>query len=106
MTSARVVLVTAPDMTTAERLGERLVEERLAACANIVSGIVSIYRWDDRVQRDEEVLIVLKTEQERVEALRERVVTLHPYDVPEVVVLPITGGHVPYLEWLTRSTTR
>jgi len=106
MTSARVVLVTAPDMTTAERLGERLVEERLAACANIVAGIVSIYRWDDRVQRDEEVLIVLKTEQERVEALRERVVTLHPYDVPEVVVLPITGGHVPYLEWLTRSTTR
>ncbi|NLG63418.1 MAG: divalent-cation tolerance protein CutA, partial [Candidatus Cloacimonetes bacterium] len=97
---------TAPDMTTAERLGERLVEERLAACANIVPGIVSIYRWDDRVQRDEEVLIVLKTEQERVEALRERVVTLHPYDVPEVVVLPITGGHVPYLEWLTRSTTR
>ncbi|HEU5210682.1 MAG TPA: divalent-cation tolerance protein CutA [Longimicrobiales bacterium] len=106
MTSARVVLVTAPDMNTAETLAERLVDERLAACANIVPGIVSIYRWDEQVQRDDEVLIVLKTEQERVEALRERVVTLHPYDVPEVVVLPITEGHVPYLEWLTRSTTR
>ncbi len=106
MTSARVVLVTAPDMDTAERLAERLVDERLAACANLVPGVVSIYRWDEQVQRDDEVLIVLKTEQEQVDGLRERVVTLHPYDVPEVVVLPITDGHAPYLEWLTRSTTR
>lgn len=106
MTSARVVLVTAPDMDTAERLAARLVEERLAACANIVPGIVSIYRWDEQVQRDDEVLIVLKTEQGRVEEVRERVVTLHPYDVPEVVVLPVSEGHAPYLEWLTRSTTR
>ncbi len=106
MTSARVVLVTVPDMETAERLTERLVDERLAACGNIVPGVVSIYRWDDQVQRDDEVLIVLKTEQAQVEALRERVVTLHPYDVPEVVVLPIVGGHAPYLEWVTRSTAR
>jgi len=106
MTSACVVLVTAPDMVTAERLAERLVDERLAACANIVPGIVSIYRWDEQVQRDDEILIVLKTEQARIEEVCERVVTLHPYDVPEVVVLPITDGHAPYLEWLTRSTTR
>lgn len=106
MTSARVVLVTAPDMVTAERLAERLVDERLAACANIIPGIVSIYRWDEQVQRDDEILIVLKTEQARIEEVRERVVTLHPYDVPEVVVLPIMDGHAPYLEWLTRSTTR
>ena len=106
MTDARVVLVTVPDMDTAERLGEKLVEERLAACANLVPGIVSIYRWDEQVQRDDEILVVLKTEQSSVAALRERVVTLHPYDVPEVVELPISGGHAPYLEWLARSTAR
>lgn len=106
MTSARVVLVTTPDAATAERIAQALVDERLAACGNIVSGIVSIYRWDEQVQHDEEALLVLKTEQASIDALRARVVALHPYDVPEVVVLPILGGHVPYLEWIARSTTR
>jgi periplasmic divalent cation tolerance protein len=106
MTSARVVLVTTPEIDTAERIVQALVEERLAACGNIVPGVVSIYRWDEQVQRDDEVLLVLKTEQGQVEALRERVVMLHPYDVPEVVVLPVLGGHAPYLEWVARSTTR
>jgi periplasmic divalent cation tolerance protein len=105
-TDACVVLVTAPDMAVAARITRALVEERLAACGNIVPRIVSIYQWDDDVRQDDEVLVVLKTERERVEALRERVVALHPYDVPEVLVLPILGGHAPYLEWVARSTKR
>lgn len=104
--NACVVLVTTPDMPVAERITRTLVEERLAACGNIVPRIVSIYRWDDAVQQDDEVLVILKTAGERVAALRERVLALHPYDVPEVVVLPILGGHAAYLEWVTRSTER
>ena len=99
-----VILVTAPDEAVAERITRTLVEERLAACGNIVPRIRSIYRWDDAVQQDDEVLVILKTERARVELLRERVVALHPYDVPEVLVLPILGGHAPYLEWVARST--
>lgn len=104
--TARVVLVTTPDAETAERLATALVDERLAACGSIVAGAVSIYRWDEQVQRDDEAVLILKTEQARVEALCERVVALHPYDVPEVIVLPILGGHAPYLEWIARSTAR
>ena len=99
-----VILVTAPDESVAERITRTLVEERLAACGNIVPRIRSIYRWDDAVQQDDEVLVILKTERARVEGLRERVVALHPYDLPEVLVLPILGGHAPYLEWVARST--
>ena len=103
---ACVVLVTAPDEATAERITRTVVEERLAACGNIVPRIRSIYRWDDAVQQEDEVLVILKTEGARAEALRERVVALHPYDIPEVLVLPILGGHAPYLEWVARSTGR
>lgn len=104
--TARVVLVTTPDADTAERLATVLVDERLAACGSVVPGAVSIYRWDEQIRRDDEALLILKTEQAQIDALCERVVALHPYDVPEVVVLPILGGHAPYLEWVGRSTTR
>lgn len=99
-TGIRAVLVTAPDPETADRLGRTLVEERLAACANLVPGVVSLYRWDDEVQRDEEVLLVLKCTAPGVDDLRRRVVELHPYDVPEVLALPVTEGHAPYLQWV------
>lgn len=104
MTTARVVLITTPAGDVAERIVRALVEERLAACGNVVPGVTSIYRWQDEVQRDEEALVVLKTEAARVDALRQRVVALHPYEVPEVVVVPIVDGHGPYLDWIARST--
>jgi len=99
-TDVRTVLLTAPDADVAERLGRALVEERLAACANIVPGVVSVFRWDGRVQREAEVLVIVKTTDQRVEDLRARVVELHPYQVPEVLVLPVLAGHAPYLEWV------
>ena len=99
-TGARVVLVTAPDLAVAERLVRTLVEERLAACGNIVPGVTSIYRWQGGIQRDEEVLIVLKSAAQTVPRLTARVPELHPYEVPEVVVLEIAGGHGPYLDWV------
>ena len=95
-----VVLVTAPDAETGARLARSLVEERLAACANLIPGVRSIYRWEGRVQDDAEVLLVLKTRAERVDALAARVCELHPYDVPEVVALPAVGGSRAYLDWV------
>ena len=96
----RVVLMTAPDMEVARELGRRLVEERLAACANIVPGLTSIFNWQGEVKDESEVLMVLKTTGSVVDALVERAASLHPYDVPEVLALPVVDGYRPYLEWV------
>ncbi len=94
------VLVTAPDAETGETLATAVVQERLAACVNIVPGLTSVYRWEGRVHRDAEVLLVMKTTAAGAGALRERVLELHPYEVPEVLVLPVAGGHGAYMEWV------
>jgi len=99
-----VILSTCPDTGTAERLATALVEESLAACVNVVPGLRSIYRWNDAVRSDEEVLMLIKTTAERLEAARLRLVELHPYEVPEVVALPVADGHHAYLEWVSNST--
>ena len=96
----RVALATAPDADVAERIARALVEERLVACANLVANVRSIYRWQGRVEDDSEVMLVLKTRADRIAALCERLRALHPYAVPELVVLPIDGGLEPYLEWV------
>lgn len=101
---ARVVLMTTPDRETAERLATMLVEERVAACANILPGVTSVYRWEGAVERDEEILVVLKTPVGRIDMLVDRAVELHPYDVPEVLALPVTEGHGPYVQWVREST--
>jgi len=94
------VLSTAPDAATAAQIAEALVGERLAACVNVVEGVSSIYRWKGAVQRDREVLMVVKTTSDAVERLRSRLVELHPYEVPEVLALTVADGHLPYLEWV------
>lgn len=104
MTSqARVVLVTTPDEASAESLVRSLVEEGVVACGNIVSGVRSIYRWQGRVENSTEALVVFKTTAEGAARLARRVPALHPYDVPEVLVLPVEGGHRPYLDWIEES---
>lgn len=100
MTEAIVVLVTAPGPEKAAEIARALVEERLAACGNVVPGLRSIYRWEGKVQDDPEALLVLKTTRPRFEALRARVLALHPYEVPEVIALPVEAGSAPYLEWI------
>jgi periplasmic divalent cation tolerance protein len=99
-----VVLVTAPSRQVAEQLVTVAVEERLAACGNIVVGVVSIYRWEGAVQREEEVLIVFKTPAARVARLIARVQELHPYEVPEVVALPVSAVLPAYGAWVADST--
>jgi periplasmic divalent cation tolerance protein len=103
-THVRVALVTVPDAATAERLGTIVVEERLAACASIVPGVRSIYRWRGELQNDAEVLVVLKTTDTRGEDLSRRLVELHPYEVPEVLLLEVGDGHAPYLDWVREQT--
>lgn len=97
---ARVILVTAPTLAVAEGLARALVGEGLAACANLVPGIRSIYRWKGEICEDAEVLLVLKTLDAAVPALTARVVELHPYDLPEVLCLPVAGGSAAYLGWI------
>jgi|ERR1700723_3012360 len=99
MSGEIVVLVTTPD-ADAERIANILVDERLAACVNFVCHMVSIYRWQDKLCREEEVLLIIKSNRSKWEALEERIKTLHPYEVPEIIAVPIELAHKPYLEWL------
>ena len=96
----RVGFITAPDVETGTRIARALVEERLVACVNLVPGIRSIYRWEGSVQEDAEVLLVVKTRADRAGDLADRVAELHPYELPEVVLLPAVGGSLPYLDWV------
>ena len=96
----RVVMVTTPDVATARSIARTLVDERHAACGNIVPGVTSIFRWQGAVQEEAETLLLLKTSAERLGALSARVTELHPYDVPEVLALPVAYGNQPYLDWL------
>jgi len=100
-----VVLVTCPSRKIGEMLGRTLVHERLAACVNVVPNLTSIYRWEGRICREAEVLLVIKTRRIRLPVLIRRVRGLHPYTIPEIVALPLAGGSAPYLSWLRDSTT-
>jgi periplasmic divalent cation tolerance protein len=99
----RVVLCTCPP-EPADALATTLVEERLVACVNLIPGIRSIYRWEGEVTRDDEVLLIIKTRADLVERLRQRIVELHPYEIPEVVSIDVDAVHPPYLAWLREAT--
>ncbi len=99
-----LALSTAPDAATAERIARALVDERLIACANLVPGLTSIYRWQGTVQADAEVLLLMKTRRALVQRLKERLPQLHPYQVPELVVTEVTDGLAPYCAWVRGET--
>lgn len=102
---AVVLLCTVPNEEIGRSIAHAVVKERLAACVNVVPGLTSIYRWEGAVQEDREVLLVLKTRPERVERLTQSLIELHPYDVPEVLTFPSTGGHEAYLSWIRGETS-
>ena len=99
-----LALSTAPDARQAERIARALVEERLIACANLVPGLVSVYRWEGAVQAEPEVMLVMKTRRALVPRLKERLPELHSYQVPELVVAPLVDGLAPYCRWVRDST--
>ena len=100
----RVVLVTAPGEEEALKIARALVEEKLAACANIVKGVRSIYSWKGQVCDDPEVLLIVKTTEQRFGPLKRRIREVHPYEVPEIIALPVLAGGEPYLEWVRKET--
>ncbi len=98
-----VAITTAPSAEKAAEIARALVGERLAACVNLVPGVTSIYRWQGAVHEDAETVCVIKTRRDLVDRLRARLVALHPYEVPELVVLDVVDGHAPYLAWIDES---
>ena len=105
MTDAIVALSTVGNAGDAQRIGRALVERRLVACVNVVPGVTSIYAWKGSVTTDTELLLVMKTRREKLDEVRSALLELHPYEVPELIALPIEGGHGAYLEWIEDSVS-
>ncbi|MCP9456666.1 MAG: divalent-cation tolerance protein CutA [Nitrospira sp.] len=100
-----VVLVTAPNQQEADRIAEQMVQERYVACATTVPGAHSVYWWEGKVIKEEEVLLLLKTTEDRFPLLREALLKVHPYQVPEMLALSVTDGLPQYIEWVMKETS-
>lgn len=98
-----LIVSTADTLKLAEEIASALVENHEAACVNIVPGIRSVYRWEGKMTEDEEVLLLIKSVQEKFEAIRSRIRNIHTYQTPEVIALPITDGDANYLNWLRKQ---
>lgn len=100
-----LVLITAPSVEVAEQLTRQLLQERLAACVNLISNVHSLYRWQGEIQSDSEILLIVKT---RCQGFEERFIpfvkSFHPYQVPEILALPILAGNNDYLQWVMQET--
>jgi len=98
-----LILSTAPDLEEGRRLAKVLVEERLAACANLIPVAASVYRWEGKVEENPEILLLLKTERAKAGELLARLKTIHPYTCPEGIIVPLVGGLEGYLNWIGES---
>jgi periplasmic divalent cation tolerance protein len=98
-----LAISTFPDAESAAAIASQLVDERLAACANIMPGVRSIYRWEGKIEDASETTVFFKTTAERRAAFQERLKSLHPYDVPEIIFLPVKDGLPAYLDWVAQS---
>lgn len=99
-----IVLVTFPNIEQADQVSSALIEEHLAACANRIDSVSSLFRWKNKTECEPEVLVLYKTQVTRLTELTNRVRTLHSYEVPEVIALPIIGGSDEYLQWIDDET--
>ena len=95
-----IVYCTCPDRETADNLAAALVSGGLAACVNILPGVESVYRWHGEIERDREILLLIKSDAAHFGALKDTISSLHPYEVPEIIAVPVEAGHQPYLEWI------
>jgi periplasmic divalent cation tolerance protein len=100
----QLVLCTCPDAALADRIARTLVEEQLAACVSRLDGVRSVYRWQGQVEHADEVLLLIKSTHERFAALCERVVALHPYELPELIAVDVSAGLQRYLDWVEASS--
>ena len=104
MTDAIVVLCTCPDQTSADLISELLLKQQLAACITQLPGVTSIYRWQGKVERATEIQLIIKSRQPHFATLQDCIVAHHPYDVPELLALPVNTGLPAYLDWLREET--
>ncbi|HDN9019397.1 TPA: divalent-cation tolerance protein CutA [Aeromonas salmonicida] len=105
MTDAILVLCTCPDEARADLISEQLLNQRLAACINQLPGLTSVYRWQGQIERAREIQLIIKSRASLFELLRQCILSHHPYEVPEILALPTSQGHQPYLDWLTQETS-
>jgi periplasmic divalent cation tolerance protein len=98
-----LALSTFPDQETAREISNELVTKKLAACANILPGVESIYRWKDKIESGNETLVLFKLSEDRQSAFQEKLRSLHPYEVPEIIFVPISSGLAEYLRWVTEN---
>jgi periplasmic divalent cation tolerance protein len=106
MTDFQVVLCNCPDIFLAEQLAQHLVEEKLAACVNIIPNVQSFYLWENKLVKDQEITLLIKTTSDCFNELEKAIKKLHTYQTPEIIALPIINGHQPYLNWLTENTRK
>lgn len=99
-----IVYCTVPNDFSANLIANTLVEENLAACVNIIDNVTSIYRWEGQIQTDKELLLIIKTQKVRFEALKNKILSLHEYTVPEIIAVPVELGHDDYQQWIIRET--
>lgn len=99
-----LILSNTNDIKNAEIIANTLVEEKLAACVNIIPKIKSIYSWENKIVKDEEYLMLIKTKQALFEQVKEKITLLHPYEVPEIISIVINNGNNNYLEWIINNT--
>lgn len=105
MTDAIVVLCTCPDDRCARELAQTLLNEKLAACVNLIPQVTSLYYWQGQLEESQEVQLVIKSRRTLFGILQQRITMLHPYDVPEILALPVMSGNTAYLQWLQEQTT-
>ena len=98
-----LALSTFPDAEIARRISNRLVSEGFAACANIVASVESIYRWKEKIESGTETFVFFKVSEDRQSAFQEKLRSLHPYDVPEIIFIPVAGGLPEYLQWVSEN---
>ena len=101
-----IILTTASSNKEAEIIGSKLVENKLAACVNIIPNVKSIYRWKGKINKDSEYLLIIKTVKRAEKEVFENIRKLHSYDTPEMITIPITGGEESYMNWLSRTVSR
>ncbi len=104
--STLIVLCTCPDHESASRIANHLVENRLAACVNISAPIKSVYRWQGEIETADEHMLLIKSSASRYEELEQAILTLHPYELPEVMAVPVERGQQNYLGWITQCTSK
>jgi periplasmic divalent cation tolerance protein len=106
MSKQMIVFCTVPDISTAEHIADRVVGEGIAACLSMIPGVTSVYRWKGSICRDSELICVIKTTESRFSELEAAIKEMHPYEVPEIVAIPIALGHAPYLSWINEETVK